>query len=146
MEEIQQDRKNGIKNTRQALKVTALITHIQNTASMHIKQANRINQDIQEVIDNTTEKELKAELKEMAFLNPMDSTAINRRKYLLSHADPDDTPTFKEIDDLLKENGIPHNIITEEIQLPTTQGTKIYQEEEDSTASNKTLRLKNTTN
>ena len=55
----------------------------------------------------------------MTGLDPTDGTAINRRKHLLSHADPDARPTFKEMDGLLKETGITHNTITEEIQLPT---------------------------
>ena len=145
MEEVQQDHKNGIKNTQQALKVTALITHSQNTAPICIQQANLVNQDIQEVIDNATEKELEAELKEMTGLDPMEGTAINKREHLISHADPDDRTIFEEMDDLLKENRITHNTITEEIQLPT-QGKKPHQEEEDSTASKKNPCLQNTTN
>ena len=69
----------------------------------------------------------------------MDGTATNKRKHLLSHADPDDRPTFEEMDDLLKENGITYNTISEEIQLPT-------QEKENPKASNKTRRTQNTTN
>ena len=61
----------------------------------------------------------------MTGLNPMDRTAIDKRKHLISHADPDDRPIFEEMDDLLKESGITNNTITEEIQLPT-QGTKPY--------------------
>ena len=63
MEEIQQDRKNGIKNIQQTLKVTALITHIQKSAPIRIQQANMVNQDIQEIIDNATEKEMEDKLK-----------------------------------------------------------------------------------
>ena len=63
MEEIQQDRKNGIKNSQQTLKVTTLIAHIQKATPTRIQQANLVNQDIQEIIDNATEKELEAELK-----------------------------------------------------------------------------------
>ena len=125
MEEIQQDRKNGIKNIQQTLKVTALITHIQKAAPTRIQQANLVNQDIQEIIDNATEKELETKLKNMTGLDPMDGASVNKRKHLLSHADPDDKPTFEEMNDLLKENGITHNTISEEIQLPT-QGTKPY--------------------
>ena len=40
------------------------LTHIQNIAPKRIQQANLINQDIQEVIDNATEKELEAEQKQ----------------------------------------------------------------------------------
>ena len=125
MEEIQQDRKNGIKNIQQTLKVTALTTHIQKAPPTHIQQANLVNQDIQEIIDNATEKELETKLKNMTGLDPMDGASVNKRKHLLSHGDPDDRPTFEEMNDLLKENGITHNTISEEIQLPT-QGTKPY--------------------
>ena len=95
--------------------------------------------DIQENIDNATEKEMEDKLKNMTELDPMDGTATNKRKHLLSHADPDDRPTFEEMDDLLKENGITYNTISEEIQLPT-------QEKENPKASNKTRRTQNTTN
>ena len=56
MEEIQQDRKNGIKNSEQTLRVTALIVHIQRAAPTRIQQANLVNQDMQEIIDDATYK------------------------------------------------------------------------------------------
>ena len=51
----------------------------------------------------------------MTGLDPMDGTSVNKRKHLLSHADLDDGPIFEEMDNLLKENGITHNTISEEI-------------------------------
>ena len=123
MEEIQQDRKIGIKNSQQTLRVTTLIAHIQRAAPTRIQQANLVNQDMQEIIDDATDKELEAKQKTMTGLDPMDGTAVNKRRHLLSHADPDDGPIFEEMDNLLKENGITYNTISEEIQ-PPPQGAK----------------------
>ena len=68
----------------------------------------------------------------MIGLDAMEGKPINKRKHLLSHTDPDDMPTFEEIDQLLKENGIRYSMIIDELQLPA-QGTELSEEEKPST-------------
>ena len=55
--------------------------------------------------------------KDMVGLVTMKGKTINKRKHLLSHTNQNGRPTFDEMDQLLKENGIKYSMIVDKLQL-----------------------------